>query len=221
MRPSVARARRPRRPASHCRRPRPCACGRRRDAPDQQIVRTRLEDQHAVERAVALREIDLVLGEDLRIVRQQRQRLDAEDRAVLRIGRALAAPSTAARSSRSRTPQRAHAASPVERGQAHLLPALRVEILRASQRSNAALRAGHSRIDDRIPGGVAVLALHHLMLAEQALILEAEAQRRALGRLVAVVALPFVAPVAEREAVVAASVDRLGRGAACAGAHGE
>src|SRR5262245_4330988 len=58
-------------------------------------------------------------------------------------------------------------------------------------------------IDDRVPGGVAVLALHHLMLAKQPFVFESETQRRALGGFVAVVALPLVAPVAERKAVVA------------------
>src|SRR4051794_18241434 len=39
-------------------------CGRARDTPDQQIVGARLEDQHALERPFALRQIDLVIGKD-------------------------------------------------------------------------------------------------------------------------------------------------------------
>src|SRR4051812_3772146 len=35
--------------------------GRSRNAPDQEIVSSRLKDQHAIERAVALREINLVV----------------------------------------------------------------------------------------------------------------------------------------------------------------
>src|SRR4051794_3297868 len=93
------------------------------------------------------------------------------------------------------------------------LPAVFIEVLRREPALERGLSRRPFRIDDRIPGGVTVLALHHLVLAEQALVLEAEAQRRALGRLVAIVALPLVAPVAERKSVVADQIHRLGRGA--------
>ena len=48
-----------------------------------------------------------------------------------------------------------------------------------SQRSKAARTAGHSRSSMREPGGVAVAALDHHVLAEGALVGEAEAPRRA------------------------------------------
>src|SRR5207244_3418898 len=86
-----------------------------------------------------------------------------------------------------------------------------IEILRREPTLERSLSGQPFAIDDREPGGVAVLALHHLVLAEQALVLEAKAFSRALGRRVAVVALPFVAPVAEREAIVTEEIDRLGR----------
>src|SRR4051812_14102139 len=93
------------------------------------------------------------------------------------------------------------------------LPAVFIEVLRREPALESGLSRRPFRIDDRIPGGVTVLALHHLVLPEQALVLEAEAQRRALGRLVAIVALPLVAPVAERKSEVADQIHRLGRGA--------
>src|SRR4029079_5092273 len=52
-------------------------------------------------------------------------------------------------------------------------------------------------VDDRIPRRIAVFTLDHKMLAENALELEAETLGSALRRLVAVVAFPFVAAIAE------------------------
>src|SRR5690606_33167195 len=51
--------------------------------------------------------------------------------------------------------------------------------------------------DDREPGRVAVLALHHHVLAEQALVGETETQSGALRRFVAVVALPLQPAIAQ------------------------
>src|SRR6202008_1570695 len=118
----------------------------------------------------------------------------------------------AQRRRRDRRASRAAKSRRVERGEAPLLLALGVEVLPCKP----ALEGGFARrpfgIDDRIPGGVAILALHHLVLTEQALVLEAEAQRGALGRLIAIVAFPLVAPVAERKSVLADQVHRLGGG---------
>src|SRR5262245_47724879 len=59
------------------------------DAPDQQIVLARLEDEHAVEPVGALVEPRLVFGENFRVIGAQRQRLDAEQLPVLGVGSAL------------------------------------------------------------------------------------------------------------------------------------
>ena len=67
-------------------------------------------------------------------------------------------------------------------------------------------------VDDRIPRRVAVFALHHHVLAENALEREAEPHGGALRRLVAVVAFPLVAAVAELvEGVLHEQELRLGR----------
>ena len=58
--PELARARFGERRAVVLPTPRPCAARRDRDAPDQEVVGARLEDEHAVEPAVALRELDLI-----------------------------------------------------------------------------------------------------------------------------------------------------------------
>ena len=61
-------------------------------------------------------------------------------------------------------------------------------------------RLAHLRpvgVDDRVPGGVPVAALHHLCLAEDPLVAEAEPLGRPTRRRVECVALPLVAPVAE------------------------
>ena len=58
-------------------------------------------------------------------------------------------------------------------------------------------QGGPFLVEDRIPGGVAVLALDDHVLAENAFELKAEPRRRALGRFVAVVAFPFIAAIAQ------------------------
>src|SRR5690242_17451095 len=70
---------------------------------------------------------------------------------------------------------------------------------------------------DREPGGVAVAALHHLVLAKHTLEAKAEALRRPARRLVERVALPLEAPVAELvERLARKQEDRLGGGGATA-----
>src|ERR1043166_6796624 len=121
----------------------PLGRGRRRDAPDQEVIRARLEDQHAVEDTVAPRQTDLVVRKYLRIVRHQRQRLDAEDRAVLVIGRALQRHDGGKVVDR-RTPQRAHAAALLSADRLTFCLPCALKFSGAGQRSDAALRAGHS-----------------------------------------------------------------------------
>src|SRR5690606_456103 len=75
--------------------------------------------------------------------------------------------------------------------QAFPLLAFPIEIL---LRKPSLIRGADERplaVDDREPGRVAVLALHHHVLAEQALVGETETQSGALRRFVAVVALPL------------------------------
>ena len=71
--------------------PEPLAVQARRgtDAPDQQVIVARLEDEHAIEPIRAFVEPRLVFGENLPVVGEQRQGLDAEQRAVLGVGGTL------------------------------------------------------------------------------------------------------------------------------------
>ena len=92
-----------------------------------------------------------------------------------------------------------------------LLPPIPIEILRREP----ALERGFARrpfaVEHGEPGGVAAAALDDHVLAEQALIGEAEALRRPLRRGVERIAFPFVAPIAERfEGVAGDQVLRLG-----------
>src|SRR4051812_3154474 len=96
-------------------------------------------------------------------------------------------------------------------GEARLLPALRVEILRREPLFERGFAPWPFRVDDREPGRVAVLALHHHVLAEQPFVLEAETNRRAFRWLVAVVALPLVAAIAKRKSIIADQIHSLRR----------
>src|SRR3954447_22820724 len=93
------------------------------------------------------------------------------------------------------------------------LPAVFIEVRWIEPALEGCLARRPFAIEDRILRGVAILSLDHLMLAEEALELESVAQRSAFRRLVAVVAFPFEAPVAERKSVLAAEINGLGRGA--------
>src|SRR4029079_8537942 len=93
-----------------------------------------------------------------------------------------------------------------------LLPARGIEVGRVQP----ALECGADRrpfaIDDREPGGIAVFALHDHVLAKETFIREPEAHRSGLRGLVAVVALPFEAAIAEFvEHVARGKEKRLGR----------
>ena len=79
----------------------------------------------------------------------------------------------------------ANSASPyrgVERRETLHLPAVFIEIVRRKPALERGLARRPFAVEDRVPGGVAVAALHDLMLAEQALVLEAVAHGGALAR---------------------------------------
>src|SRR5690242_8852397 len=78
-----------------------------------------------------------------------------------------------------------------------LLDAFAIEICRVEPALIGFAQGRPFLVDDRIPRRIAVFTLHHKMLAEDAFELETEALGGALRRLVAVVAFPFVAAVAE------------------------
>src|SRR6185503_15326854 len=101
------------------------------------------EDQHAIERALPLRQIDFVIRKDLFVVRHQRQRLDAEDRAVPRIGRALQRRHGGQVVAR-RPPQHCHTTFPLSEERLTFWRPCASKLSGASQRSNAAFRAGLS-----------------------------------------------------------------------------
>ena len=67
----------------------------------------------------------------------------------------------------------------------------------SSQRSNASRRRGHSESEHREPGGVTITSLDDHVLPKDALEAEAVAQRSALRGRVEIIALPFVAAIAE------------------------
>src|SRR5215207_3563264 len=190
--------------------------GRGRDAPDQEMIGCRIDDQRAGEPLPGLGEPDLVIGERPAVVEEQRQRLDPEDVAVRRIGGALELaqgrevarpgqaepePGVAAREGRG-----------IEGAEAEALSPSGVEIRRVEPALESAPARRPFAVEHRIPGGVAVLALDHHVLAEHALEGEAEAAGGALRALVRVIALPLEAAVAELvEDMAGEEVDRLGR----------
>src|SRR5205085_12565109 len=96
----------------------------------------------ALERTIALREINFVVGEDLLVVRLERQRLDSEDRAVLRVSRALQRRDGG--KIFTRRPPHGHAALPLSEDRLTFWRPCASKFAGSSQRSNAALRAGHS-----------------------------------------------------------------------------
>src|SRR5690606_795034 len=103
--------------------------------------------------------------------------------------------------------------------EAQLLPLhpVGVEGLRPEPALVAAPEPGPVAVEHGEPGGVAVLPLDDHVLAEGALVLEAEALGGAPARLVVVVALPLEAAVAEViEDIAGEQVEGLG-GAAGAG----
>src|SRR5215204_6319764 len=155
--------------------------GRGRDAPDQEMIGCRIDDQRAGEPLPGLGEPDLVIGERPAVVEEQRQRLDPEDVAVRRIGGAL---------------ELAQGREVARPGQAEPEPG-GVEIRRVEPALESAPARRPFAVEHRIPGGVAVLALDHHVLAEHALEGEAEAAGGALRALVRVIALPLEAAVAE------------------------
>src|SRR5829696_82654 len=189
---------------------------RGRDAPDQEMIGCGIEDQRAGEPLPGLGEPDLVIGERLAVVEEQRQRLDAEDVAVRPIGGALelAQRREVARPGQAK-PERG--VVPLERrgiegAETEALSPGLVEVRRLEPALEGAPARRPFAVEHGIPGGVAVLALDHHVLAEHALEGEAEAARGALRGLVRMIALPLEAAVAELvEDVAGKEVDRLGR----------
>src|ERR1043166_4256979 len=180
------------------------------NAPDQQIVLARLEDEHAVEAVGAFVEPRLVVGENFPVIGAQRQRLDAEQRPVLGVSGTLERDHLidVARVG----PAQPRECSAVERDQTQLLPAGGVEIVRREPALVGRLARRPFGIEHRKPRGVAVAALHDLVLAEQSFEGEAEALGGAARGRVERVAFPLVAPVAERlEYVAREQILRLGR----------
>src|SRR5215471_9531743 len=86
----------------------------------------------------------------------------------------------------------------VQLAQAHPLPALRVEILRHEPALEGNLARRPFAVEHGVIRRVAAAALADHVLPERAFVNEAVAQRRPARRVVEHVALPFVAPVAER-----------------------
>src|SRR6266550_1558077 len=84
----------------------------------------------------------------------------------------------------------------VGRRQTGLLPPVFIEVRRIKPALERSLAGGPLAVEDREPGGVAVLSLHDLVLAEQAFVFETKTLCRALGRFVAIVALPLEPAVA-------------------------
>src|SRR5439155_10158523 len=119
---------------------------RRRDAPQQEIVRARLEDEHTVETFGTLQQPHLVIAQDLCVVGKQRQRFDAEDRAVLGIGGALQRADGVEVSGRcpAEPGKPIHAGAPLSGARLVRWRPAPSKLSDASQRSKAALRAGHS-----------------------------------------------------------------------------
>src|SRR3954453_14124027 len=108
---------------------------------------------------------------------------------------------------------------PVER---RPLPPGGVEVRRVEPALERLFARRPFAVEHRKPSRVAVLAFDDHVLAEHAFRGESEAQRRALRGLVAVVALPLEATVAEVvEDVARQEIDRLGRPARAGGARAE
>src|SRR3569832_377024 len=99
--------------------------------------------------------------------------------------------------SRHRPDCRTSSRRTVELAEALDLPALGVEILRIEPAFERRLARRPVAIEDREPGRVPVPPVADHVLAEDALELEAVAQRRAPRRRVERVAFPFVAPIAQ------------------------
>src|SRR5262249_56936829 len=98
----------------------------------------------------------------------------------------------------------------VQLAQAHPLPPLRVEILRREPALEGNLARRPFAVEHGVIRRVAAAALADHVLPERAFVNEAVAQRRPARRVVEHVALPFVAPVAERlEGVAPAQILRL------------
>src|SRR5215207_3506440 len=195
-----------------------CALRRRcgRDAPDQEMIGCRIDDQRAGEPWPGLGEPDLVIGKRLAVVEQQRQRLDPEDRTVRRIGGALefAQRREVARLGKAK-PELGVAALErpgIEGAETEALSPGLVEVRRLEPALEGAPARRPFAVEHGIPGGVAVVALDHHVLAKHALEGEAEAAGGALRGLVRIIALPLEAAVAELvEDVAGEEVDRLGR----------
>src|SRR5712692_3946462 len=60
--------------------------GSYRHAPDQEVVRPRLQDQHAFERIASLQQPDVVIGDDRDVIHRERQRLEPENGSVAGVG---------------------------------------------------------------------------------------------------------------------------------------
>src|SRR5690606_37233622 len=95
--------------------------------------------------------------------------------------------------------------------EARPLPSFAIEICGREPAFEGSLARGPFGIEDREPRGVAVPALNHHVLAERPLETEAIALRGAPGCVVARIAFPFIAPVAERfKSVACEQILRLG-----------
>src|SRR4051812_22204088 len=148
------------------------------------MIRGRIDDQRAGEPLPGLGEPDLVIGERPAVVEEQRQRLDAENVAVRRIGGALelAERREVARPGQAK-PEPGVAALErrgVEGAEAEALAPGLVEVRRLEPALESAPARRPFAIEHGIPGGVAVLAFDHHVLAEHALEGEAEAAGGAL-----------------------------------------
>src|SRR3954463_11923868 len=99
-----------------------------------------------------------------------------------------------------------------ERGKRRPLPAVVVEVRRIEPALKGRVDGRPLAVDHRVPRSVAVPALVDPRLPEDALVREAKPLRGAARRGIEGVALPLVAPVAERERALHHQVHRLGRG---------